>query len=377
MDKLCKPRLALRIPKTRNPKIHRVAILTTFRKKALALSDRFSYNHAVRDEGREKSLFSSVSRFDQQAIDATTALTSEFRSLRYQLFTQHREALRITVLTEEFKTRWQQIVEWDDQVDKWTASYAIALTVGVSWILGSDRITRLDQFFTERNNDNSYFLLSLALVNAAYILYMTFKGYQIQQLRLYLYSNVCKSLNEIIKRESNSWETWHRRKGKSEWRRVLYYPVMTISPFAVSVFILWFYLHYVGVHIAWSDPHNIYFYFVIIIQVAGIILSISTTVFNRKWKRLIDAEGSKVISRNGETPDDLPPEPPLLSRPVDRSSITNPGATTPRPSPNLRGKDDAVRSTFSVTGISVLGFAVLLGSVILAVNEKLGSDTKE
>src|SRR5688500_18061200 len=102
-----------------------------------------------------------------------------------------------TVLIEEFKARWQQVMAWDSQTDKWMASCIIALVVGVSWILSSERVTHIDQLFRERDGDNSYFILVLAVVNAAYSLYITFMGYQIHQLRLYLYKEIYPKLFDV------------------------------------------------------------------------------------------------------------------------------------------------------------------------------------
>lgn len=234
---------------------------------------------------------------DDTEITTVRNLTNQFALLRRQLFSQHRETLKVSVLTEELRERWQQLTQWDDQVDKWMASYAIAMAVGISWLLSSEHITELPQFFSGRSYDNSYFILSLALVNSTYILYVTFKAYQIHQLRLYIYEKISKELNDLTEGNANSWELWHRtefqrltRRGKPEWRRVLYYPIMTISPFGVSAYVLWTYFHYVGGGLGRFDAHNVYFYFVVVMQFVALLLSFSTTVFNGKWKRLIDQE---------------------------------------------------------------------------------------
>lgn len=206
---------------------------------------------------------------------------------------ENEKVLKVTVLTEEFKARWQQIMALDSQTDKWMATYTIALVVGVSWILSSEKITSVNQFFLERNYDNSYFILSLAIVNATYSLYIAFMGYQIHQLRLFLYKEICTPLYQITDINVNNWEIWHRtefqkkRKGKPEWRRVLYYSVITLLPFAVSVFILVSYYQIVGRNLSWGNSHNVFFYFVILIQLLSLILSLSVMGQNQQWSDLV------------------------------------------------------------------------------------------
>ncbi len=194
------------------------------------------------------------------------------------LLQKEKDQVRLSVLTEELKLRWQQVMEWDNRTDRWMASYIIALVVGASWILNNKEVTGINDILSARNYDNSYFVLALATINAVYSLYISFMGYQIHQLRLYIYKEICMPLALIANLNIRHWEIWHRtefqkkHKGKPEWRRVLYYPVITILPFSVSVFILGNYVYTVGSVLALSDPHNIFFYFVIVIQIISFIL---------------------------------------------------------------------------------------------------------
>jgi hypothetical protein len=205
-----------------------------------------------------------------------------------------REETAVTTLLEEYKARWQHLLNLDNEVNKWSASYVIALVVGVSWILSSEKFKGIDELFSARNYDNAYFILSLAVVNAAYMLSLAFKGYQIQQICYYLHTVVAANVIRITGITFNTWEVWRRsavfcspkRIGKSEWRRSVYYPIVTLMPFAVSDSILWMYVNFAGKNLAWSDPHNLYFYLVVAINLLAGFIALSTAGFNKKWEIL-------------------------------------------------------------------------------------------
>lgn len=242
-----------------------------------------------------------------------------------------REKTAVTALLEEYKARWQQLLNLDSEVNKWTASYVIALVIGISWVLGSERIKGLDELFSARNYDNTYFILSLALINAAYSLSLAFKGYQVQQISFYLHTVVGKDIVRLTGVPFNLWEVWRRasfctagRIGKSEWRRAVYYPIITLLPFAVSVSILWIYRRYAGTQLRWSDPHNIYFYCVVTINIIAASIAFSTIGFNTRWKQLTrkELEEGVLLFRKGEA----------AQRPVRESS----------PVENLLSLSDAV-----------------------------------
>lgn len=207
-----------------------------------------------------------------------------------------RESAALTVLIEDFKARWQHFLNLDNEVNRWTASYAIGLVVSISWILNSQRFDNLNDLFTARNSNNSYFLLSLALVNALYILSLAFKGYQIQQICLYLCVQVGKEIEDITGAPFNSWEIWRRtyfnqpeQEGRVEWRRRLYYPIVTFLPFVVSATLLGLYFKYVARQVGWFDVHNLYFYFVLLINLTAAVLAMSTMGLNKDWEKLVQS----------------------------------------------------------------------------------------
>lgn len=298
---------------------------------------------------------------------ALESLASEFASLRRELSDEHRQALQIAVLTEELRTRWQQLIQWDESVDKWMASYAIALVVGVSWILGTERVGDLAQFFQQRNSNNGYFILALAVVNAVYLLSIAFKGYQHNQLRIYIFTNITGPLNEISNLEANQWEKLHRRKGKPEWRRLFYYPIMTTAPFGVSVVVLIMYYLYVGSKHGWFNPHNLAFYFAVLLNIAALVLSLSSTKLNKKWKEVIDAQGQRKARRNEATG-----ERTLFETGTQANELTPSHASDEaRHKSDIRTDEpDNVSQHRDSFGASVMGVTLLAGCLILALKEK-------
>lgn len=205
-----------------------------------------------------------------------------------------REKSAVSALVEEYKVKWQLILLLEGEIKRWTASYIVALVIGIYWILSSERIKGIYNVFWERSYDNSYLILTLAVINASYSLAIAFKAYQIQQVYYYLHTVTGKDITKLIRLQFNSFEVWRRsglfcsprRIGKSEWRRAIYYPIITILPFGLSISILWMYIQYVLLELKFWDIHNIYFYLVVIYHGLVVIVAISTSSFNSKWEKL-------------------------------------------------------------------------------------------
>lgn len=213
-----------------------------------------------------------------------------------------REKSAVSALVEEYKARMTQIFALDLEVHRWSASYLVALVVGIGWALGSDKIKSLSNLFIEDNGgpkyDNCYLILSVATINALYILWMALKGFQTQQIYLYLYSVTGKQISELIERKYNSYEVWRRsqvfcstkRKGNLDWRRSFFFTAFTVLPFGISFSILWMY----GQFVAFSDSVSVNDLFVhrfqIAIYIAVIVfhlviagVALSTTKLNMLW----------------------------------------------------------------------------------------------
>lgn len=203
-----------------------------------------------------------------------------------------REKVAASALLEDFKARWQELLNFENENSRWSTLYVTALILVISWILNNEHYQGLEHLF--RKGENSYFILSLALINAIYTLAMAVKGYQIQQIALYLYGEVGQQLSAITRQPFNSWEKWRRvtfqskrRKGKPEGIRLIYYPIISALPAAVSMTILALYLvHEWGRHRVFGG-HNIYFYVVFILVVGSGFVAYSTTKINKRWEETI------------------------------------------------------------------------------------------
>ncbi len=307
---------------------------------------------------------------NNKELEASTSLAKELAALRQQWIVINRQDTEVLVLSEEYKIHWQQVLELDGEINRWTASYVIALVVGISWIMGTDRIGDLQQIYSGRKYDNCYFVLSLALINAAYILSLTFKGYQIQQLRLYLYREICRPLNRLAYTKCKLWEIWHRtefskgREGKPEWRRSLYYPIITLLPFAVSVSILGTYFYYAGRELKACDPRNIFFYIVIIINIAALLLSISTLHFNKLWKEEVknaEKDSREKTNKRHEARQENPVES------ISKVKMLQGNAIRPVV---IRIDETRAQNRNSSWVVSIVGLSMITGNLIRAFRNK-------
>jgi hypothetical protein len=303
-------------------------------------------------------------------FEISASLTKELAALRQQWVFINRQDTEVLVLSEEYKIRWQQVLDLDGEINRWTASYVIALVVGISWIMGSDRIGEIQQIYSGRNYDNCYFVLSLALINAAYSLSLTFKGYQIQQLRLYLYREVCTPLTRLAHTKSKLWETWHRtefskgREGKPEWRRSLYYLIITLLPFAVSASILGTYVYHAGIGLKLWDLRNIFFYIVIFINMAALLLSISTLGFNKLWEEEVKKakkDSEEETNKRHENRQENSVEPTSQVKRLQENAI-RPVAT--------RLDETRTKTRNSSWVISIVGLSMVAGNLIRAFRTK-------
>jgi hypothetical protein len=210
-----------------------------------------------------------------------------------------REKVAVAALVEEYKTKWLQVLALDSEVNKWSASYLVALILGIAWLLGSDKVQSLSDLFSGRGYDNSYFILSIAIINVIYVFSMSMKGYQIQQILYYLHTVNRKELEPLIMRSFNSFEGWRRSEashslrgiGKTEWRRTVYFGIVTLLSLAVSFSIIWMYGQFVWYkNIPNNIFHNLFYYCVIIIHIIVGVVGFSTAVFNNKWYILTRSE---------------------------------------------------------------------------------------
>jgi hypothetical protein len=206
-----------------------------------------------------------------------------------------REKAALSALTEDFKARWQELLNLENENNRWSTLYASALILIIGWMLNNSRYPNIDALLD--TGENAYLVVSLAFINAIYTLAMTIKGYQIQQIALYLHEEVGQQISKLAGCQFNSWETWRRsrfqsgrRRGRPEWVRVFYYGAMSLLPLAVSLTILILYAVFQWHKHAWWQGPN-FFFCVVLLMVAGTgVSALSTAGINRVWKETVDKD---------------------------------------------------------------------------------------
>ncbi len=175
-----------------------------------------------------------------------------------------RDKLFVSSLIEDFKARWQELLNFENENSRWQTLYVTALILVISWVLSNSGETGKYKNIREIfNGDNSYLLLTLALINALYTLAMAYKGFQIQEIAQYLYENISTKISDRISVEFNSWERWRRDEtGSPKFIRMFYYIPISLLPTAVSATILGLFHFYRYPVIQPEEWLNAYFYFV-------------------------------------------------------------------------------------------------------------------
>lgn len=213
-----------------------------------------------------------------------------------------RDKLVVTALLEDFKARWQELLNFENENSRWQTLYVTALILVVAWILSnsgeSSKYKNIADIF---KGDNSFLLLSLALINAIYTLAMAYKGYQIQEIAQYLYKDIGNIVSNKTLVKFNSWERWRRDEtGKPVFIRSFYYSVIGILPTAVSVTILILYFYYAYFEYEYfKEPNqarnklNLFAYFVSIFVAISLLAALWTTKMNGVWTRIFAEEDNK------------------------------------------------------------------------------------
>jgi hypothetical protein len=227
-------------------------------------------------------------------------------ALEREKFALEKDKIVIQTLIEDFKARWQELLNFENENNRWSTLYVSAIVLVVSWILNhnEDNNKSLQQLY--QHKENSYFVIFLAFINASYTLAMALKGYQIQQIALYLYSEIGKKISSTTGYRFNSWEKWRReffqsqkRKGSPELVRVLYYSIISTLPTIVSFIILWLYWKWEWASHSWYGFRNISFYLVSMLVGLSLYAALSTTSINSTWKKVL-AEEDKTLDTENE-----------------------------------------------------------------------------
>jgi hypothetical protein len=130
-----------------------------------------------------------------------------------------REKLFGQALLEDLKARWQELLNFEAENNRWSTIYVTAIIAVAGWFVNSPKSGDIAGLIN--TGANAYLLLLLAFVNNLYTLSIAMKGYQIQQLGLYLYTEVRPKLNALTYGDSGTWERWRREHFQEAVGRVV------------------------------------------------------------------------------------------------------------------------------------------------------------
>jgi magnesium-transporting ATPase (P-type) len=130
------------------------------------------------------------------------ALDRQKQELEHRKFELEEKKTALNLYLEDFKARWQELLNFESENNRWTTLYVTALLLVISWILNNGgKYGGLKGLY--HDGDNAYFILAIAIVNALYTFAMAFKGYQIQQIAQYQYDYLGGKMFELIQAPFN------------------------------------------------------------------------------------------------------------------------------------------------------------------------------
>jgi hypothetical protein len=179
--------------------------------------------------------------------DLKASLEREKMALEREKFSLENHKLAVSLHVEDFKARWQELLNFDNENNRFITLYVTALLVVISWILSnSEKYEGLSGLYGK--GDNAYFIMSIAIINAIYTFSIAIKGYQIQQIAQYQHDFLAGKIWDEIKVPFIEWERYRRTKFAEatgpEPVRKIYYVLISILPVIVSYAILLLYVIY-------------------------------------------------------------------------------------------------------------------------------------
>lgn len=199
--------------------------------------------------------------------------------------------IAVDVLLEDFKARWQELLNIESEINTWAITYLTAMFLSIAWILGQKNGQIIATLFKEQR----ILILSIAVVNASYMLMLSAKDYRLQQNALYIYEVLAPRISDISGESFNTWEEW-RRQNTLSWGRNLYNILITLPTVAISGFILIRYaineqpLHE-GQRLA---LRSIYWDGVVLFNLLALVVAISYSYkVNRSWQAAIQRHDSQ------------------------------------------------------------------------------------
>jgi hypothetical protein len=202
--------------------------------------------------------------------------------------------IAVNLYVEDFKARWQELLNFENENNRWITLYVTALLLVVSWVLNnSGRYNGLEGLYSY--GDNAYFIMSIAIVNAVYTFAMAFKGYQIQQIAQYQYKFLARRIFELTGIPFNEWERFRREEFSSkrgpEPIRKVYFAVISSLPTIVSYTILGLYVFYQwGAQAGqnhWRSGRNWFALGAFLLVTLSLVFSWMSAQLNGKWDVLL------------------------------------------------------------------------------------------
>jgi hypothetical protein len=206
----------------------------------------------------------------------------------------------VAALLEDFRSRWQELLNFESEVSRWFTLYVTAVIAVIGWFMGNTSFEGdVQRLLKGHDGLNSLLVLALALLNAVYVLALAFNGYRIQQIGQYLYGHVGVRVTELTKERFNVWEEWRRHSqddprvyGPERIRKVYFIAVGAI-PILVSILLIGIYWWFEGWTQSLLSGHNLFSYIVVLTTAANAYVSYSTTAQNAQWQTLIDERFAK------------------------------------------------------------------------------------
>lgn len=205
-----------------------------------------------------------------------------------------RDKLAVSLYVEDFKARWQELLNFENENNRWITLYVTALLLVISWVLSNTgRYGGLGGLYAE--GDNAYFVMAIAVINALYTFSMAIKGYQIQQIAQYQYEFIGGRVWDIARVPFNDWERYRRvefskRRGPEPIRSI-YYVLISLLPTIVSYAILALYCYYEWWHQAglhhWGSKRNWFAVGAFAVVTCSLIFSGMTITLNSRWDEIL------------------------------------------------------------------------------------------
>ncbi len=210
-----------------------------------------------------------------------------------------RQQVEINLLVEDFKARWQELINLQNENNRWTSLYVTALLLVIGWVINNN--WQHDGGFADlyARSNNSYLILTIAVVNALYAFSMAYKGYQIQQIALYQHEVLGRRIRDFAT-EFDRWERY-RRMNFVTWHgqdpiRLAYFVLVKSLPLIVSYTIILMYWSYQWTTQAllyhWKSSRNWFSIGAFFLVNCALVFSLRTLKLGKLWIDVLDHQSS-------------------------------------------------------------------------------------